>query len=441
MKFNNKLILMLLIVAVIATSLVGFVACDKEEDQGIDYVSQLTLDMSSSTLKQEATVKNFIDGDTTHFHVPSSVSSTGVLKARYLAINTPESTGKIEDYGKKAARFTKEKLSSAVSIILESDNSKWNVDSTGGRYLVWVWYKSSTDTEYRNLNLEILQEGLAVASNTSASRYGETCMAALDQANRLKRNVFSGVDDPERYRGEAVEVTLKELRANIESYSGMKVAFEAVVSMEDGLACYVEEYDEETGMYNGIYVYYGTFLSGSGMAILKPGNRVRIVGLVQYWETGGTYQIADVQYKPREPEHPDNLKKISEGHSASYSVVDANTFANGKVEIDTEEDLVEYDFAMLAMDTTITMNNLYVKRAYTTDEGDSAGAMTLTCDVNGVEIIVRTDVLMNNGSLVTEDMLVGRTISVKGVVGYFSGSNGGQYQIKVLKYTDITFNG
>ena len=66
-----------------------------EQLQIVDYVAQTKLDMSSSTLKQEVTVKNYIDGDTTHFNVPTSISEDGVLKARYLCVNTPESTGKI----------------------------------------------------------------------------------------------------------------------------------------------------------------------------------------------------------------------------------------------------------------------------------------------------------------------------------------------------------
>ena len=73
----------------------------------VDYAAAVKLDMSSDTVKQEVTVKTYVDGDTTHFHVPSSVVENGVLKARYLAINTPESTGKIEEYGKKASEFTK----------------------------------------------------------------------------------------------------------------------------------------------------------------------------------------------------------------------------------------------------------------------------------------------------------------------------------------------
>ncbi len=99
----------------------------------VDYAASITLDMSSGTAKQEVEVKQFIDGDTTHFFVPTSVMENGVLKARYLAVNTPESTGKIEEYGKKASNFTKEKLSNADSIIIESDTGAWIAVSSGER--------------------------------------------------------------------------------------------------------------------------------------------------------------------------------------------------------------------------------------------------------------------------------------------------------------------
>ena len=52
----------------------------------VDYAAQLKLNMSTSTLKQEATVKTYVDGDTVHFNVPASVMDGGVLKARFLTI-------------------------------------------------------------------------------------------------------------------------------------------------------------------------------------------------------------------------------------------------------------------------------------------------------------------------------------------------------------------
>ena len=145
----------------------------------VDYAASIPLDMNSETVKQEVTVKAFIDGDTTHFNVPGSISEGGLLKARYLAVNTPESTGKIEVWGKKASNFTKSRLESAESIYIESDDGNWNVDSTGGRHLVWVWYKPSGSDTYRNLNIELLQEGLSIASSAANNRYGEVCMNAL----------------------------------------------------------------------------------------------------------------------------------------------------------------------------------------------------------------------------------------------------------------------
>ena len=146
----------------------------------VDYAGQVKLDMSSGTAKEEVTVKLFVDGDTTHFYVPDSVMENGVLKARYLAVNTPESTGKIEEYGKKASEFTKEKLSGATSIIIESETATWTPDSTGSRYLAWVWYKTDDMKDYRNLNIEILQNGLAIASNSANNQYGDYCMKALN---------------------------------------------------------------------------------------------------------------------------------------------------------------------------------------------------------------------------------------------------------------------
>ena len=42
---------------------------------------------------------------------------------RYLGIDTPESTGQIEPYGKKASDFTKAIMNKATSVIIESDEN------------------------------------------------------------------------------------------------------------------------------------------------------------------------------------------------------------------------------------------------------------------------------------------------------------------------------
>lgn len=402
-----------------------------------DYVSELKLNMDSGTKKQVATVKTYVDGDTTHFHVPEDVIEGGVLKARYLAINTPESTGKIEEYGKKASEFTRAKLSSAVSIIVESDDDKWNRDSTDSRYLVWVWYKESEDGEYRNLNLEILQNGLAVASSTGNNRYGSVCLSALAQARAEKLNVYSGEKDPDFYYGDAVELTLRELRLNVSDYTNTKVAFEGVITRNDGRSVYIEDYDSDSGLYFGMTVYYGFGLSGAGLSIISVGNRARIVGTVQYYEAGDSYQVSGLTYRQMKPDDPNNIKKISDGHKPAFALVSAEKFASGMVTL--EDGGKEYRFAELSLYTSVSMEDLTVKSIYTTssDDSSSKGAMTITCEKDGVTVTVRTAVLIGkDGKLVTAERYEGKNISVRGIVDYYDG----EYQIKVLSVDDITIN-
>ena len=442
MKKQLRILSILLILCLMAVALV---ACDLQTEEPehvhVDYVSQLKLDMTSNTYKIEnPTIKNHVDGDTVHFNVSRDIVQTGVLKARFLAINTPESTGKIEAYGYKASRFTKEALKNAESIIIESDDSKLNVDSTGDRYLVWIWYKPAGATEYRNLNVEILQNGLAIASNTSENRYGETAMKALEQARAEKLNVHSGEKDPEMYYGNAIPLTMKELCLNVEDYENKKVAFEGVIVRDHNSSVYIEEFDEETGLYFGMTVYYG-HLSGRGLRILGVGNRVRIVGTLQYYETGGKWQVTGLSYDGRNPDDPDNIKLISEGNAAANTLVDPDLFAEGKVsiEFETEEgvETVEYDYTQITLYTSISMNNLEIVDIYTTNNGGSSdGAMTFTCQTaNGKTIDVRTEVLTDeNGDLVTADRYEGKTINVVGIVDIFSG----EYQIRVFAVEDIT---
>ena len=405
----------------------------------VDYAGQLKLNMNSSTLKQDATVKTYVDGDTVHFNVPESVMPGGVLKARFLAINTPESTGKIEEYGKAASNFTKQTLQNAVSIILESDTNTWNADSTGGRFLVWVWYKTAEMEEYRDLNIEILQNGLAIASNSGGNIYGDVALAAIAQAREQKLNVYSGQKDPDFFYGEAVELDLKELRTNVQQYNGMKVAFNGIVTVNSNNSVYVEVYDSETDMYYGMSVYYGYGLNGDGVQILNVGNEVRIVGTVQFYETGGTWQVSGLTYRSMKPNDPGNIQKLSEGHSPAYVLTDPARFVSGTVDVVVDDTITTLPYAQLAMSTSIQMNGLQVKNVYTTvdEESSSYGAMTLTCEYNGVTISVRTVVLLDEaGNLVTADAYEGKTIDVRGIVDYFDGT----YQIKVFSKNDITIH-
>ena len=402
-----------------------------------DIAATLMLDMDSETAKQEVTVKNFVDGDTVHFHVPESVMADGVLKARFLAVNTPESTGKIEEYGKAASNYTREKLSAATSILIESETAGWDSDSTGDRYLVWVWYKGAEDQPYKNLNVELLQEGLARPNSSSENRYGETCMAAIAEAKNWKKNLHSGEPDPDYYYGDAVELTLRELRTNIADYSGMKVAFSGIVTANSGTqGIYVEARDPESGLYSGMYIYYGHGLNGPGLDILSVGNEVRIVGTVQYYEGGGTWQVSDLNYRMMQPDDPGNIQKLSSSHSPAWVLTEPDTFVNGEVSVVLEEETVTMPYGEYVMGTSVQMQDLTVVDAYTTSNGGSSdGAMTLTCEADGVTVTVRTAVLLDeNNERITADAYLGKTIDVKGIVDLYDGT----CQIKVFAANNIT---
>ena len=405
-----------------------------------DYAGEVVLDMHSSSAKQEVTVRNFVDGDTVHFNVPSSMIGDGEMKARFLALNTPESTGKIEEYGKAASRFTHEKLENAAAILVESDDDHWNVDSTGGRYLVWVWYKETKDGPWRNLNIEILQNGLAISNGTGQNRYGSTAMAALNQARTLKLNLYSGQPDPDFFYGDAIELTLRELRLHTLQYESKKVAFEGNVIQVSGSTAYVEEFDPETGLYEGISIFFGYNLSGGGLQILTAGNRVRVVGTVQYYETGGTWQIADVKYREMRPDDPGNLQKLGDGAEPAYVLTDAKTFAEGIVQIRAEDGEEEdLPYAEFLIDTSLEMKGLKVLKVRTTTDPDSSqnGAMTLSCDCGGTAVTVRTKVLYDeNRNLITADAFEGKTIDVRGLIGRYDG----EYQIVVFSAEHITIS-
>ena len=477
MKKLSKLLLLVLALSVCFTLLV---ACDsdpckdghtwvngvctvcEEEYDLVDYVSQLKFNENSGSAHYTNAniLLRYVDGDTTHFNVPTTIDSEGVLKARYLAVNTPESTGKVEPYGKVASNFTHDTLQSALdnggAIMVESDTTdgKWNHDSYN-RYLVWVWYRPSADADWRNLNLELLQKGYAYGSNSGDNRYGDICIKALNQALDARLVVQSGELDETFHYGDAFELTLKELRTNLDEYNGHKVAFEGVVTLiNGGNGCYVEDYDPDTGLVYGMYIYYGTVKTAKVLEILgTPGNRVRVVGTLsnQYG-----WQVSGVTYRNSKPNDPDNVQLIEKGHTAFYQKMTVSEFfGNTMIPVIDEEtgepvideqtgEVVKRSFRTceLVHGTTISMDELTVYKTSTTSNGGSNdGAITLYCrDKDGNEITVRTAVLYDaDGNLVLASEFDGQKISVKGVVDYYSDYD--LYQVKILRYTDIVIVG
>lgn len=369
---------------------------------GTDYAVSRQPGESTGTRVMEASVLTFVDGDTTHFSVPEEEFPGGVLKGRYLAIDTPECTGKVEPFGQAASDFTREKLSSAVSILLESDTAEWELDSTGQRTLVWVWYRPSEGEPYRNLNIELLQNGLAAGSGVARNRYGQTCAKALEQAKEEKRNLYSGQPDPDFYYGDAIELTIRELREHPEEYAGKNVAFTGSLILNDGGSVYAEAFDPETGRYYGMSVYYGYNLSGGGLNALHVGNETRIVGTFQYYEAGGIWQVSDVKYRMMKPDDPDNLRKLGEGKKPAYQRLTA-------AELNQEGPLLTAASAEL--------QGLTVESAETVTKEDGKISLRLECRQEEENVWIQTLPLTGSmEALLPAEQYLHHQIDVQGMV-------------------------
>lgn len=137
-----------------------FAGNEGEQYQGLGYV----------------TLRSCTDGDTANFVQDDYVDEFGSLisiKTRFLGVNTPESTAKVEPWGKKASLFTKKVLTEAQAdadahstatnkvyniVLINSFATFGERDSSGNRWLAFVWYRPTVEAQWRLLNLELVEQ-------------------------------------------------------------------------------------------------------------------------------------------------------------------------------------------------------------------------------------------------------------------------------------------
>lgn len=131
--------------------------------------------------KEKVTLVKCVDGDTANFNLNGEV-----IKTRFLAIDTPESTKEKEPYGKEASNFTCEALTSAKKIEIEYDPDSNKTDKYS-RHLVWVF------VDGKLLQEKILAEGLAeIAYLYGDYKYTEDLQKVEAKAKEKKLNIWSG---------------------------------------------------------------------------------------------------------------------------------------------------------------------------------------------------------------------------------------------------------
>lgn len=133
--------------------------------------------------KEEVTLNKCVDGDTAWFN-----TSEETIKVRFLAIDTPESTNKIEKYGKEASEFTCNILKNAKKIEIEYDNKADKKDKYD-RYLAWIFVD---DKLLQNL---IVRKGYAEIKYIYGDyKYLDTLNESLKLAKKEKLNLWSNED-------------------------------------------------------------------------------------------------------------------------------------------------------------------------------------------------------------------------------------------------------
>lgn len=404
-----------------------------------DYVGK---DFIKDGIGEVAKVARYVDGDTTVFQLTSGEQIT----VRYNGINTPESTYRVEPWGFAASKYNKKLFQEAINngskIVLQTESMTERLDSTGTRYLAWVWIVKS-DGDSRLVNLELAEMGLAQVKN--AGQYTKYFNDAIyDISAKYTLRVY-GEKDPEfDYSNEAKEMTIKEIReqygtkdavnsATANGFVSPLIKISGLVVKKNGNAnAYIQQYDAETGEYYGMYVYGGY----NAIDYLLLGSYVQVTGKIGYYY--GSLQITDVK---------------SNSQIKVLSVPDESQIASIPTVIDEIDDIYSYG----KIGNLVTIQNLEV-----TDYNDSKNnsSFTLYCKYTNQkgekkQFNIRVDTLVKLVDPETQEQILsgeyfkGKTIrSITGIVTYYNGATeapgtnyeNGHIQLSLTSMDDVQFD-
>lgn len=468
---KNKFFKTLLSTFMLLGSVAAIAACDNGP-QMTDYAHngsvKLSLDYAEKDFFKdgiaEVTVETYIDGDTTHFKNVYGDTST-LIKSRYYGIDTPESTGAIQPFGKKASAFTKSKLANAAkngTIVVSSPFStseegsagrygKPEPDSTGGRYLSLVWINENVRHAPVDslvlLNLWIVQEGLSWAKNTSeVPAYAPTFTDAQNQAEKLVLNLWTEFDPDYNY-GDYETVSLLDIKnetkkyledpSYVNAFTGKNVRFTAVVGGYSNHNLYLQQYypadDDDSpkaenprGEWAGINFFCG--MGAIPDEFTKEGALLEVVGKATNSDTFG-FQISDGKFLATESVLGDeDVAKVlltPEENDGEYELL---PFEYTREELNQRVKTKNYEALFCR---TIINENLYCNDVYVSKGGD----ITLyfqDCDFNAYIPFVYHGDPTNSGDVWgTADKFLGKTFKLSGIYAYnVYKKNDGSYDIK-----------
>jgi len=410
----------------------GKIADNTEHLTAITKTCKLTKNYQGKSFLTEgigaATIAKYTDGDTLTVNLPQDKTSVVI---RFHSVDTPESTGGVEKWGKAASLFVKNQLSKATDVVVEATAMPAEKDKYGTRYLGYIWYRQSADEDFMNLNLELVENGYSTnkGQDTSKFPYNAYFKEAENNARLIKLRYFSDLDDP-LYSTDPVDVTIKDLLANIETYynaetdSGAKVRFNACLTSltqskgtSPTTTFTAVEYDKENNQSYQIAVYAG--YSSSNATKMELGHLYRVVGTVQ--SHNGQIQISGITYDAIYGEtNPDYTHPIQRNYYLNFSSSESYIY-NYRKTLYTDATVVSS-----SVENGVLTIKATARQRSTTKDASGNDVETLG---DAMEFTFKVNVSEDFNNLFT----TGVTFSVKGY--QFEKDSG---VITVIKYSDIT---
>ena len=435
---------------------------DKDDEKTfVDYTTKdearLKLDYTGRSFLKDGVsqvdLKTSIDGDTAHF---TEVGGSETIKCRFYGIDTPESTGKVQPWGKAASNFTKEKLTNASkngTIVISVPGDEYCVpshDSTGTRYLALIWINETTKNAAYNdlilLNLLLVQNGYSEVKNANEmERLEPSFRSAWQQAKDFELNMFSGKEDPLFNYGDYESVSLLDMKIELENqikaekegkeyknkYDGMNVKVVGTVVGFANKILYIQNYYSkenggryEYGEYAGINIFCG--MSSLNSKFTKKNTYLQICGVASDSENFG-FQISGVTFKAYNPGENDAQVLISPEDNTDEFMM--HEFDKKLSEINSES----YEF----VNSPINFDeNVVVTGGYTSDS-DSTTLYVEKEDGTKIDFNVFVSFIYKpdstNPSLqwISYEEFVGHTFKLSGVCSLHK-TTSGNYQIQII---------
>ncbi len=266
---------------------------------------------------------NYVDGDTTHVE---TLKYGYTVKVRYLGIDTPESSSDLEEWGKSAAIYNEECLSTATYIILQSqgrakgdENNYASTVDGNGRNLAYVWYTDVEEpeiTDFKCLNLEMVYQGLSQGIG-DRNEMGDYYYYEFDKANQSAqvnaRREYSGLPDKNYYYGSPKELTLEEIYNSEVNGEPLASPYCNEFTLYK-ISGYVTRKVESAFFFQNDYNYYDDIDTGAGITEegelperaygmyvftyrstpISVGDYVTVIGVLTSY--GGNYQMSGISY-------------------------------------------------------------------------------------------------------------------------------------------------